>query len=261
MKSSALAAVAALALASLVIGCATQFPHGRVANRCDITGPGTLAVSVSLVELAPGEKARLPRPMLFTSPHAAPDTLPSACNVRWSAGSGGTITAGGELTIARDAAPGSTVVVRAQVDTLVAEQQIHVVDPAPSPLAGTWTQDTPPMCESGARPADAIVRELVFRRGGTFTVTRVPFESYRDYWGTYTFDAAAARLTLTATGGNSAAGFTAAELTARVVDGRLNLDGVLLAPAPGGGSGESCRSVFRRTGDGQGGRKTTTSPG
>jgi hypothetical protein len=34
-------------------------------------------------------------------------------------------------------------------------------------------------------------------------VTWVPFESYKDYWGTYTFDLAQGTLELTITGGNT----------------------------------------------------------
>lgn len=247
MNSPVFLATPTLALASLLFACVPPIP--AIANRCDVTGPGILAISTSLIELAPGESIRLPQPMLFTSPHSPPESIPAGCEVRWSVGDGGTITSNGELTITRSAAPGSTVIVRAHVDTVVAEQQVHIVDPAPNSLAGTWTQDTPPMCANGERPSDAIVRELVFRRGGTFSVTRVPFESYRDYWGTYAFDAASARLTLSPQGGNSVAGFTTAELGARVVEGRLSLDGILLVGSRAGDSVQSCRSVFRRTGN------------
>src|SRR5687768_9279759 len=246
MKSSG---YLALALASLAIACVPPPPETRVANRCDIMLPGTLGISMSAIELAPGERARMAKPMMYTVPHVPPDTLPATCGIRWSVGSGATITEDGELTIARNAVPGSIVMVRAQVDTLVAEQRILVVDPAPNPLAGQWTQGGPALCANGERPSGDIVRELEFRRGGTFSVTRVPFESYRDYWGTYTFDAAAARLTLTVSGGNSAPAFTTAELAARVEDGRLSLDGPLLSPSQSAAPGQSCRSVFRRPGD------------
>lgn len=250
MRNSRFAATSVFALASVVVGCATTFPPSRVADRCSITSAGTLAISVSLIELAPGESVRLPKPMLFTTPHSPPDTLPTGCDVRWSVGDGGTIAGDGEVTIARDAAPGSTVLVRARVDTLEARQLIDVVDPAPNALAGTWTQDGPAVCANGERPSDTIVRELVFRRGGTFTVTRIPFESYRDYWGTYVFDAASARLTLSVRGGNSGAGFTTTELAARVAGDRLSLEGVpLIGSDPG--PAQVCRSVFRRTGDAQ----------
>lgn len=124
--------------------------------------------------MAPGESIQLTKPVFFIAPYLPPDTLPAGCNVRWSVASGATIDGSGRLTIARDATPGATVIVRAQVDTIVAEQEVRVIDPAPNPLAATWSQETPPMCANGERPADAIVRELIFRRGGTFSVTSVP---------------------------------------------------------------------------------------
>ncbi len=251
MQRSGFAATAALALVSLVAGCATQLSQARVGDRCDVMLPGTLGISMTAIELAPGESVRLAKPMMYTVPHVAPDTLPTTCAVRWSVGSGATITDDGQLTITRDVAPGSIVVVRAHVDTLVAEQRILVVDPAPNPLAGQWTQGGPALCANGERPSGDLVRELEFRRGGTVRVTRVPSEASRDYWGTYTYDAAAARLTLTVSGSNSAPGFTTAELAARVVDGRLSLDGVLLSPSQSAAPGQSCRSVYRRPGNAQ----------
>ncbi len=41
--------------------------------------------------------------------------------------------------------------------------------------------------------------ELKLTAGGEFDVTWQPFEAYRDYWGTYTYDAATRRLVLTVT--------------------------------------------------------------
>src|SRR5688500_16256662 len=136
MKRFAVIVTPALVLASFALACVPPLPATRVANRCEIMLPGTLGISMSVIELAPGESARMAKPMMYTVPHVPPDTLPATCSVRWSAGGGATITGDGELTINRDATPGSIVVVRAHVDTLVAEQQIQVVDPAPNPHAG-----------------------------------------------------------------------------------------------------------------------------
>jgi hypothetical protein len=46
------------------------------------------------------------------------------------------------------------------------------------------------------------VGELEFSGENRFSVTFNPFESYRDYWGTYSFDPATKRLTMTVEGGN-----------------------------------------------------------
>lgn len=244
-RSSLLPVVCVAFLA--VLGCVTvPWPASSVSS-CDILRPGTLGISATRIELAPGESVQLPKPAFFVAPYQAPDTLPTNCAVQWSVAGDATIGSTGLLTIARDASPGSTVVVSAQVDTLVARQNVLVVDPAPNPLAGTWTQSDPPACEQGYRPGDAIVRELVFNRGRTFTVTRTPFESYRDYWGTYAYDVPTGRLTLTVENGNSRPGFQSASMTARVVDGVLMIDGPALIGASSGSPG--CRTLFRRPGD------------
>jgi len=240
----ALAAMFAPAL--LALACATALNLPVRSAQCDIQSPGTLGIAPSAIELAPGETLQLERPRLFVAPYLPPDTIPAGCEVRWSVSGGATINHAGFLTIARDASPGSTLVVSAQVDTLTARQSVLVVDPAPNPLAGTWSQSEPPACAQGYRPDDAIVKELVFNRGGAFTVTRTPFESYRDYWGSYTYDVRSGRLTLTVESGNSRPVFQTAEMTARVADGDLTIEGPALI---GAGSGElGCRAVFTRLG-------------
>jgi hypothetical protein len=238
--------VSAVTVLSLLAACVSARGPAYT-TPCVIRSEGSLGISASRVELAPGESLQLERPMLFVAPYLPPDTLPTGCEVRWSVTGGATISKGGLLTVARDAAPGSTVVVTAQVDTVVARQNVQVVDPAPNPLAGTWTQSEPPKCEGWYQPGDAIVRELVFNRGRTFTVTRTPFESYRDYWGTYTYDVPTGRLTLTVENGNSRPGFQTAVLTARVSDGELTIDGPALIGTSSGPPG--CRTVLRRSGD------------
>jgi hypothetical protein len=45
-----------------------------------------------------------------------------------------------------------------------------------NPLVGTW------------RDREKESRELVFKADGGYSVTRRPFEEYRDYWGNCTFD-------------------------------------------------------------------------
>lgn len=230
------------------VACATTPNASLSAGQCDIQTPGTLGITTFRIELAPGETLQLERPRLFVAPYLPPDTIPTGCEVRWSVAGAAAISNAGLLTIARDASPGSTVVVSAQVDTLVARQPVLVVDPAPNPLAGTWTQSEPPTCEQGYRPGDAIVRELVFNRGRTFTVTRTPFESYRDYWGTYTYDVPTGKLVLTVENGNSRPGFQTAALTARVENGELILDGPALIGSLSAIAG-GCRTALRRFGD------------
>src|SRR5687768_18549440 len=103
-----------------------------------------MGISAARIELAPGESVQLPKPMFFVAPYLPPDTLPTNCEVQWAVGHGATIAESGLLTIARDAQPGLTVLVSAQVDTHVARHNVLVIDPAPNPLAATWTQTDPP---------------------------------------------------------------------------------------------------------------------
>lgn len=235
-----------MALSFLAMACVSARGPAAHATPCVIRSEGSLGISASRVELAPGESLQLDRPKLFVAPYLPPDTISTGCAVRWSVAGEAAISETGLLTIARDASPGAIVVVTAQVDTLVARQNVQVVDPAPNPLAGTWTQSEPPKCEGWYQPGDAIVQELVFNRGRRFTVTRTPFESYRDYWGTYTYDVTTGRLTLTVENGNSRPGFQTAALTARVAESELTIDGPVLIGTSSGMPG--CRTLFRRLG-------------
>ena len=67
------------------------------------------------------------------------------------------------------------------------EAQIRVVTPEQAPLRGTWRQASA-TCPDGVAPTP--INELVFDAAQRFSVTWTPFEVYKDYWGTYRFDAA-----------------------------------------------------------------------
>lgn len=186
---------------------------------------------------------------MFTAPYAPPDSIPVNCAVRWSGGPGATINESGLVTITSDAVPGSRVTARAQVESLVAEAHVLVVDPAPNPLAGMWTQSVGPACEDDFfHPPEAVVRELIFRRGGTFAVTRVPFETFQDFWGTYSYDGSTGRLTLNIGGGNNVPAFRSPEFIARVVGNELRLDGGVLAGPAASMPNLRCTSVFKKVG-------------
>ena len=73
---------------------------------------------------------------------------------------------------------------------------VQVYRAADNPLVGTWHQ-----AEEGC-PAESAVRELVFTAGGQFSVTWTPFEAYKDYWGTYTYDPETGTVRLEVEGGN-----------------------------------------------------------
>lgn len=163
-----------------------------------------LFVSLGELEVAPGSADTL---RVFASSHpGAYEPLPTSCRPVWSLGAGSPASldaASGVLRVAPDAPDGASIPVLARVGGQAVRAVVRVVDRAASPLAGTWTQVGETACGGGAEsaPADPI-RELRFRRDGTFTVTWLPFEAYNDYWGTYTFDRASGRLSLRVEHGN-----------------------------------------------------------
>ena len=112
-------------------------------------------------------------------------------------------------------------------------------------LVGLWRQ-VEIEC-SGAQPSE-LVRELEFKAPGAFSVTFLPFETYRDYWGQVDFDPAAGRLTLTVEGGNQEPENAILSGSAHLEgDGRrLVLEGFNLGNAHHYNSGWPCRYVFAR---------------
>jgi hypothetical protein len=68
---------------------------------------------------------------------------------------------------------------------------------APPPaFVGVWHQNE---AECGAAEP---VRELVFEADNRFSATWLPFEVYKDYWGTWRYDASTHVLTLAVENGN-----------------------------------------------------------
>jgi hypothetical protein len=155
--------------------------------------------------------------------------VPVAASATWSitpADAAHIDPATGILTIDPGTPSGSVFTVRADVESgrHIVETQVHVYTPEANPLIGFWREEAQLACDSGAEvvPEEAI-EELIFFADGTFSVTWFPFESYKDYWGTYTFDLAQGALELTVTGGNTipldvdGEGRVAVEATGRLI--------------------------------------------
>ncbi|MFC2172281.1 hypothetical protein ACFLU6_06575 [Acidobacteriota bacterium] len=72
-----------------------------------------------------------------------------------------------------------------------------------SPLVGTWREVGQYRCGSGEEivPLDPIL-ELVFEDDGTFSVTWLPFEYYKDYWGNFSLNPDQSTLNLSISYGN-----------------------------------------------------------
>lgn len=107
---------------------------------------------------------------------------------------------------------------------------------APS-LVGTWHQDESEC--AGAAP----VRELIFSGDGRYSVTWAPFETYKDYWGAWRYDARSRMLTLTVDGGNRIPSDVAGSGEVRADDRQLTLGAISLGSPR---EGERCMAPFRR---------------
>ncbi|MEW5927151.1 MAG: hypothetical protein AB1941_06695 [Gemmatimonadota bacterium] len=178
------------------------------------------------------------------------EPLPEGCRPVWSlpeGGPAGVDERSGVLRVAPDAPDGTAFPLLARVGGREVRTVVRVVDPARSPLVGTWAQTGETPCGGAESAPAAPIRELQFRRDGTFGVTWVPFETYRDYWGTYTYDAASGRLRLTVEHGN----FVPADLdpdgTAEIEDGVLRLRDMWLGSRNPTG-GPRCGLRFERPG-------------
>lgn len=209
-----------------------------------------LLVSAGEYELRPGAVDTV---RLLASAHpGAFAPLPEGCRAAWSLPEGGpaSVDAGsGVLRVRSDAEDGAAFPLLARVAGREVRTVVRVVDPARSPLVGTWAQVGRTPCGGGAgeaAPAEPI-RELRFHRDGRFSVTWIPFESYTDYWGTYRHDAASGRLRLEVEGGNSVPAGLDLEGRAEVEDGVLRLREMSLGSRTPGAEPD-CGLRFRRGG-------------
>lgn len=100
------------------------------------------------------------------------------------------------LVIAKDAPLDQPVHVQADYLDKTITNTFNVYSPHKSPLVGYWHQD------AASCAPQTVVQELVFSADGTFSVTYQPFESYKDYWGTYSFDPKTGQLDLVVKSGN-----------------------------------------------------------
>jgi len=153
-------------------------------------------------QLQPGQTKQFQLAIL--SPFA-PDKAVPAC-VRWQvkpATESATIDLNGLLSVDAKTPPGSKFNVVADIENGRAERGaiVFIYSPKTQPLVGLWRQTEQYDCGSGERIYAAPIGELVFRASGWFSVTWTPFETYRDYVGEYSTDAAKQTLSLKITSG------------------------------------------------------------
>ncbi|MEW4447597.1 hypothetical protein [Qipengyuania sp. JC766] len=132
---------------------------------------------------------------------------------------------------------GTTFVIAGKLqDQELSGTAVQLYDPAAFPLVGTWRQD-PAACGDAQ-----AMRELMFDAAGGFSATWLPFERYKDYWGSYSYDPATGALVLEPKGGNNVPG--------NLGSGKAELDGdtlVLMSASVGSPDGRPpCAQPFTR---------------
>ena len=139
------------------------------------------------------------------------------------------------FTIDPDAPVGSEIVIRFVHRGAPVGARFRVIGRDAVVLIGRWSQRALEGCTT-SQP----VRELEFTPQGRFSVTFVPFETYKDYWGTYSFDPATGAVRLTVEGGNNVPGRLDLEGRAQRSGDRLTLTGLFLGDAMGRPVEDAC---------------------
>jgi len=210
------------------------------------------------VQIRPGEQVRFgaARNVLLVGTEEAFALEKPMRGIRWSVepvGRGITVAADGVVSVRADAAPGAyNVVAAAKGETRKKQFQVYV--PSAQPLVGAWTEVAQIECGDGQEiPPETKMAELIFRANGEFTATWFPFETRKDYWGTYEYNAASGSLSLQAAKAGNLIPQDMRPSGTAVIDanGRLVLSGGLWLGSPaksaGSASGTSrCGHIFRR---------------
>lgn len=213
-------------------------------------------LGVTDVQLTPGDTHQF---FLATFTTYAPPNQVPAC-ATWKVepeGKGATIDAGGLLKIDSKTPAGSKFIVTADIEQGRAQRQIPVVvyTAETQPLVGLWKQQTSSNCGTQKESAQPdIINELEFRADGWFSVTWTPFETYRDYWGSYAADNRNHNLSLKIDQGNYVPkDFRGAGKFKLVDNNTLELNGLYLGSSRRSGAGntvakvpQSCRFLFTR---------------
>lgn len=176
----------------------------------------------------------------------APRAIPAALLTGWKA------TPEGQVTLARDgskfsvlatATPGTDVTLSASFcGKRDVTRTIRIAGKDEPVITGYWREESK-QC-NGETP-QAPVNEFEIRDIGEFSITYYPFESYRDFWGKYDFDANSSALAMRIDGGNRVP--TSATLSGKASltpEGKLVLDGFFLSQPES--SGGHCTYTFKK---------------
>jgi len=148
------------------------------------------------------------------------------------------------LIIGAGATPGQTVTVSAAIGSRRVGTSVRIVGRDEVVLTGFWSQKSVE-CTGDRQPIEPV-RELHFDDKGGYSVTFIPFETYKDYWGDFTLNAATGDLAMTYEGGNRGGADLDLSGKARLEPGGdLVLEDVYLGDRQGPSDG-ACRYVFGR---------------
>jgi hypothetical protein len=217
-------------------------PPAMMATDCSAADDG---LTVLVVQQSPARQGATLRISAASGPWSS-SPVPTACLTDWRIGDRAVTLSPdhAHLIIAPDARPGQIVGISAMVRKHQIRTEIRIVGREEVVLTGYWSQETVD-CGHDVPPAEPV-RELHFDDRGGYSVTFTPFETYKDYWGEFTFDAAASTIRFTHEGGNRPAdGLDLAGTAALGDDGKLTLDALFLGDRDGP-PGRSCRYVFVR---------------
>jgi hypothetical protein len=227
MKLAAAALLPALALTGCVPKPESAPPPPPPDTECLQPGSHFAFIATDTKVYRQGAVVRV-TPAVDKSP-AGTAELPLRCTSGWTVTGPASLSADRTtVTIAPDAPVGATVTVGFSHASKPVEARFKVVAKDEIVLTGRYTQRSLEGCS-----AHEPVRELEFRPENRFSVTFLPFETYQDYWGSYSFDPATKRLRLTVEGGNFVPPNLDLEGEAELIEGRLRLKGVFLGSRDG----------------------------
>lgn len=216
-----------------------------------------LRLGASDVQLRPGESHQFALAIL--SSYKPAEEVPACAT--WKVeptGKGATISPEGLLKIDPTTPAGAKFVVSADIEHGRAQRQIAVLvyTDKTQPLVGLWKQTGRFGCggkDQAIATATEAINELEFRADGWFSVTWQPFETYRDYWGSYTANNANGAISFRIEQGNYVPGdFRGAGKYKLKKDGTLELTGIHLGDKRSPGqvetraSSKECRYLFTR---------------
>ena len=189
-------------LFSISGGCTSlNKAEGAQANDCPAFEGGGYLFNIEKRSVKTGSQFEL-RPYFMARPGSF-EPLPPAClsNIKISDPDFGSVEKTDNdqilIQVSDSAETGSLVYITAHYLTQSVMGRYTAYDSAASPLIGRWSQDKT-TCAPGSH-----IEELVFSADGTFSVTWQPFESYKDYWGQYKYEAETGELTMNVEAGNN----------------------------------------------------------